>query len=44
MILMKKEEVHFTEVDEFDDKTCRGAKGFGSTGLKFFLVEKKCLE
>ena len=44
MILMKKEEVHFTEVDEFDDKTCRGAKGVGSTGLKLLLVEKKCLE
>ena len=38
---MKKEEVDFTEVDEFDDKTCRGAKGFGSTGLKFFFSRKK---
>lgn len=34
MMFLKKEEVNFIEVDEFDNKNCRGTKGFGSTGLK----------
>ena len=31
---LKKEEVDFVEVEEFDDKTFRDTKGFGSTGMK----------
>ena len=31
---LKTEEVDFVEVEEFDNKTYRDAKGFGSTGLK----------
>ena len=34
MIFLKKEEVDFVEVDEFDDKTYHDTEGFGSTGLK----------
>ena len=34
MMFLKKEEVNFIEVDEFDNKNCRGTKGFGSTGIK----------
>ena len=34
LMFFKKEEVNFVEVDEFDDKTHRDNKGFGSTGLK----------
>ena len=34
MGFLKTEEIDFVEVDEFDDKTYRDAKGFGSTGLK----------
>ena len=34
MIFLKKEEVDFVQVDEFDDKTYRDAKGFGFTELK----------
>ena len=33
MIFLKKEKADFEEVNEFDDKTCRGSKGFGWTGL-----------
>ena len=31
---LKKEEVDFEEVDEFDDSISRGTKGFGLIGLK----------
>ena len=31
IIFLKKEEVNFEEVTEFDDKTSRDTKGFGST-------------
>ena len=34
IVFLKKEEVDFEEVDEFDHCTSRGTKGFGSTGLK----------
>lgn len=34
MIFLKKEMVDFDGVEEFDDKTFRGAKDFGSTSLK----------
>ena len=34
LIFLKKEEVNFVEVEEFDDKTFRDTKGFGSTGMK----------
>lgn len=34
MIFLKKEEVDFVQVDKFDDKTYRDAKGFGFTDLK----------
>ena len=34
IIFLKKEEVDFEEVNEFDDTTVRRTKGFGSTGLK----------
>ena len=34
IIFLKKEEVDFEEVDEFDDSTSPGTKGFGSTSLK----------
>lgn len=34
MIFLKKEKVDFVQVDEFDDKTYRGTKGFGLTDLK----------
>ena len=34
IIFLKKEEVDFVEVNEFDDTTVRRTKGFGSTGLK----------
>ena len=43
---LKKEEIDFEEIDEFDDSTSRETKGFGSTGLKpiscqFFVQKKK---
>ena len=34
IIFLKKEEVDFEEVNEFEDATVRRTKGFGSTGLK----------
>ena len=34
VMFIKREEVEFEEVDEFDDATVRGTKDFGSTGLK----------
>ena len=34
LVFLKKEEVDFVEANEFDDKTYRDTKGFGSTGLK----------
>ena len=34
IMFLKKEEVESEEVNEFDDKTARDTKGFGSTGLK----------
>ena len=34
IIFLKKEEVNFVEINEFDDKTDRDMEGFGSTGLK----------
>lgn len=37
MIFLKKEEVDFIEFNEFDDKTFRGTKSFGSTSLKKYL-------
>ena len=33
IVFQKKEKVDFEEVNEFDDKTCQGTKGFGWTGL-----------
>ena len=33
-VFLETEEIDFVEVEEFDDKTYRDAKGFGSTGLK----------
>ena len=33
-MFIKKEEVEFEEVNEFDDKTNRDIKGFGSASLK----------
>ena len=33
IVFHKKEKVDFEEVNEFDDKTCQGSKGFGWTGL-----------
>ena len=30
-MFLKKEEVDFEEINEFDDNTVRGIKGFGST-------------
>lgn len=38
VIFLNKEEVHFEEINEFDDNTSRRRKGFGLTGLKQFLV------
>ena len=34
IMFLKKEEVESEEVNEFDDKTARDTKGFGSTDLK----------
>ena len=34
IMFIMKEEVEFEEVNEFEDKTVRDTKGFGSTGLK----------
>lgn len=34
MIFLKKEELDFIELNEFNDKTYRDTKGFSSTGLK----------
>ena len=34
LIFLKKEQVDFVEAEEFDDKTFRDTKGFGSTGMK----------
>lgn len=34
MIFLKKQEIDFIEVEEFDDKTYFDTKGFGSTGIK----------
>ena len=34
IIFLKKEEIIFVEINEFDDKTYRDTKGFRSTGLK----------
>ena len=34
IICLKKEEVIFVEINEFDDMPDRDTKGFGSTGLK----------
>ena len=34
IMFLKKEEVEFEEVNEFDNRTVRDTKGFGSTGLK----------
>ena len=34
IISLKKEEVNFVEINEFDDKTDRETKGYGSTGVK----------
>lgn len=34
VMFIKREEVEFEEVDEFDDATVRDTKDFGSTGLK----------
>ena len=31
IMFLKKEEVDFEEINEFDDNTVRGIKGFGST-------------
>lgn len=38
VIFLNKEQVDFEEINEFDDNTSRGRKGFGLTGLKQFLV------
>ena len=39
IIFLKKEEVTFEELDEFEDTTIRATKGFGSTDVKkLFLV------
>ena len=42
MIFLKKEEVDFIEVEEFDDKTYRDYKGFFSTGLKETSIHISC--
>ena len=34
IMFLKEEGVEFEEVNEFDNKTVRDTKGFGSTGLK----------
>ena len=38
-IFLKKEEVDFVEINEFDDKTDWDSKAFGSTGLKLITVD-----
>ena len=37
LIFLKKEEVDFVEMEEFDNKTFCDAKGFGSIGIKLSL-------
>ena len=42
MIIFKKEKVDFIEVEDFNDKTYRETKGFGSTGLKVTSSPVSC--